>query len=161
MLFYVFALVFILLETAFLGRLSLFWVRPNLLLFLVTIFSFYFNFDKLKVMLFCLFCGFLKDIFSLEPLGTNMFIFICLGIGLSYISKRFLRYNWVFIIPLFVLATISYGVIYVLIGRIFFSKELSFFYIFWRILILEIIYGLSIFFIFFKAIKQCVIDKLS
>ncbi|MBL7130263.1 MAG: rod shape-determining protein MreD [Candidatus Omnitrophica bacterium] len=161
MLFYIFALIFIIFETAFFNHLQFFSIRPNLILLQVTIFSFYFNFDKLKVVLFCLFCGFLKDIFSLTPLGTHMLIFMCLGFFLSYISKRFLRYNWIFLIPLFVFATIGQGLIYVLIQNFFFGHELSFFDIPWRILVLEMFYGFAIFFIFFKLIKRCVIDKLS
>ena len=161
MFFYIFALFFVILETAFFNHLQFFSTRPNLILFLVTIFSFYFNFDKPKVMLFCLFCGLLKDVFSLSPLGTHMLIFMCLGLGLSYISKRFLRYNWIFIIPLFIFATIGQGLIYLLTQNIFFGRELSIFNVFWRTLLLEMVYGFVIFFIFFKLIKKCVIDKLS
>jgi len=161
MLFYISALIFVLLEVAFFSHLSLFSIKPNLILFLVTIFSFYFNFDKIRVILFCLFCGFLKDIFSLTPLGTHMFIFMCLGITLSYISKRFLRYNWVFIIPLFIFATVVQGIIYILIQSIFFGQHLSLVELLWRRLLLEMLYGLLIFSIFFKVIKRCVINKLS
>ncbi|NQU18732.1 rod shape-determining protein MreD [bacterium] len=161
MLFYISALIFVLLEVAFFSHLSLFSIKPNLILFLVTIFSFYFNFDKIRVILFCLFCGFLKDIFSLTPLGTHMFIFMCLGITLSYISKRFLRYNWVFIIPLFIFATVGQGIIYILIQSIFFGQHLSLVELLWRRLLLEMLYGLLIFSIFFKVIKRCVINKLS
>ncbi len=161
MWFYIFALIFIFLEAAFFNHFAIFSVRPNLILFLVTIFSFYFNFDILKVLLFCLFCGFLKDIFSIAPLGTHMFIFICLGIVLSYASRKFLRYNWTFIIPLYMFATIGQGIIYALIQAVFFKISLSVFYIFWRILILEMLYSFIIFFIFFRVIKKCAIDKLS
>ena len=161
MLFYIFALIFVLLEVTFFSHLSFFSIKPNLILFLVTIFSFYFNFDKIRVILFCLFCGFLKDIFSLTPLGTHMFIFMCLGITLSYISKRFLRYNWIFIIPLFIFATVGQGIIYTLIQGIFFGQHLSLVELLWRRLLLEMLYGLLIFSIFFKVIKRCVINKLS
>lgn len=89
-----------------------------------------------------------------------MFIFSCLGISLSYISQKFLRYNWIFIIPLFILATIGQGVIYVAIQDFFFGGDLSLASLPWKTLILEIIYGLVIFFIFFKVIKRCVIDRL-
>jgi rod shape-determining protein MreD len=161
MWFYIFALIFIFLETSFFNHLAIFSIRPNLILFLVTLFSFYFNFDILKVLLFCLFCGLLKDMFSIVPLGTNMFIFICLGIGLSYLSRKFLRYNWVFIMPLYILASIGEVIIYVLMEDIFFDRSLSLLFIFWRILILEMAYTFLIFFIFLKPIKKCVIDKLS
>lgn len=161
MFFYIFALIFIVFELSFFNHLQFFSTRPNLILLLVTIFSFYFNFDKLKVLLFCLFCGFLKDIFSLVPLGTHMFIFVCLGLILSYISKRFLRYNWIFIIPMFIIATLGQGIVYTLIQNIYFGRGLSFFDIPWIALVLELAYGLAIFFIFLKPIKRCVIDKLS
>ena len=105
--------------------------------------------------------SFLKDVFSLAPLGTHMFIFMCLGLMLSYISKRFLRYNWIFILPLFFVATFGQGVIYALVQNIYFSRELSFCEIPWLSLALELSYGLAIFFIFLKPIKRCVIDKLS
>lgn len=160
-MFYISALISILLEITILNHLQLFSVKPNLILLLITIFSFYFNFDKIKVILFCLFCGFLKDIFSLTYFGTHMFIFMSLGILLSYISGQFLRYNWIFIIPLFIVASIGNSVIYVLVQNLFFNKEISLFYMFWRISILEIFYGLFIFLILFKPIKRCVIDKLS
>lgn len=161
MFFYIFALIFIVFEISFFSHFQFFSARPNLILLLVTIFSFYFNFEKLKVILFCLFCGFLKDVFSLAPLGTHMFIFMCLGLMLSYISKRFLRYNWIFILPLFFVATFGQGVIYALVQNIYFSRELSFCEIPWLSLALELSYGLAIFFIFLKPIKRCVIDKLS
>jgi rod shape-determining protein MreD len=161
MLFYIFALIFILFEVAFSRHSHFLPISPNLILFLVTIHSFYFNFNKVKVILFCLFCGFLKDIFSIVPFGAHMLIFLFIGIGLSYASQRFLRYNWIFIIPLFILASLSQGIIYVLIQDIFFSKELSLWDIPWGILILEMLYGLILFFIFFKVIKRCVIDRLS
>ena len=161
MLFYISALIFLVLEIAVFNHLQFFSIRPNLILFLVTIFSFYFNFDKLKVVLFCLFCGLLKDFFSLTPFGTHALMFMCLGIILSYVSRRFLRYNWIFIIPLFIIATFGQGVIYVLINKVFFSRDLSLFVIFWRMLILEMMYGLFLFFVFFKVIKRCVIDKLT
>jgi len=161
MWFYIFAIIFIFLETAFFNHFAIFSVRPNLILFLVAFFSFYFNFDIIKVLLFCLFCGFLKDVFSVGPLGTQMLIFICLGIVLSYVSRRFLRYKWIFIIPLYIFATIGEGIIYVLIQNIFFERSLSFFYMFWRILIWEAAYSLILFFIFFGPIKKCAIDKLT
>jgi len=161
MWFYIFALIFVLLETAVFSHLAVFSVRPNLVLFLVTLFSFYFNFDILKVLLFCLFCGFLKDLFGISPLGTHMFIYISLGIILSYVSRKFLRYNWVFIIPLYALATIGEGVIYCIIEAVLFERQAPLFYIFWRILILEMLYTSFIFFVFFKPVKKCVIDRLS
>ncbi|MDD5617813.1 MAG: rod shape-determining protein MreD [Candidatus Omnitrophica bacterium] len=161
MWFYILALIFAFLEAVFFGRFTFFLVKPNLVLFLVVIFSFYFNFDLIKVLLFCLFCGFLKDAFSVSPLGTNMLIYILLGIILSYLARKFLRYNWVFIIPLYVFATIGQGIIYILIQNIFFGRNLSFFYMFWRILIWEMLYSFIIFFILFKPFKRCVIDKLS
>ena len=161
MWFYIFALIFIFLETSFFNHLPIFSIRPNLVLLLVTFFSFYFNFDIIKVLLFCLFCGFLKDVFSIVPLGTHMLIFICLGIILSYVSRKFLRYNWVFIIPLYVLATVGQGVIYCLIQSFFFDRTASLFYMLWRVLFLEAVYSLAIFFAFFKVIKKCAIDKLS
>lgn len=159
--FYASALIFVSLEAAFLNHLQFFSVKPNLILFLLTIFCFYFNFHKSKVILFCLFCGFLKDIFSLVPFARHMFIFMCIGVILSYVSQRFLRYNWIFIIPLFVLATLLQGIIYCFIQNIFFDKQLSFFTMLWRILIPEMLYGLLVFFILFRLIKKCVIDKLS
>lgn len=161
MLFYISALIFVSLEAAFLNHLQFFSVRPNLILFLLTIFCFYFNFEKSKVILFCLFCGFLKDALSLVPFVTHMFIFICTGVTLSYVSQKFLRYNWIFIIPLYVLATVLQGIIYCFIHNLFFGQELSFFTMLWRILIPEMLYGLLIFFILFKPIKKCVLDKLS
>ena len=161
MTFYISAVILTLIELAIFKHLHLFLVRPNLILFLITIFSFYFNFDKLKVVLFCLFCGFIKDLFSLAPLGTHMVIFMLLGIILSHISKRFLRYNWIFIIFLFIAASLTAGIIYTLIQNLFFNANLSFFVLFWRILILEILEGIILFFIFLKPIKRCVLDKLS
>lgn len=161
MLFYIFALFFVILEVSFFNHLQFFSTRPNLVLFLITIFSFYFNFDNLKVIFFCIFCGLLKDLFSLEPLGTHMFMFVCLGLFLSYISKRFLRYNWIFIIPLFVCASFGQNIIYVIMQNVFFNRELSFFALPWLETMLEMLYGFAIFFIFFKPIKRCVIDKLS
>jgi len=88
-------------------------------------------------------------------------MFISIGISLSYISRRFLRYNWIFIIPLFIFATFGQGIIYILIQRVFLDQNLSFNIIFWRILFLEMLYGILIFFIFFRVIKRCVIDKLT
>jgi len=160
MWFYISALIFIFLEVSFFNHLPIFSIRPNLILLLVTFFSFYFNFDIIKVLLFCLFCGFLKDIFSIVPLGTHMLIFVCLGVALSYASRKFPRYNWVFIIPLYIFATIAGGAIYCSIESLFFDRSISLFYMLWRVLIIEIIYSLAIFFIFFKVIKRCVIDKL-
>ncbi|MFH1622017.1 MAG: rod shape-determining protein MreD [Candidatus Omnitrophota bacterium] len=160
MLFYIFALIFVILEVSFLSHLRIFSVKPNLILFIVTIFSFYFNFDKLKVIMFCLFCGFLKDIFSIAPIGTHMLAYMILGVILSYASQRFLRYNWIFIIPLFIFASVGQYIIYAVIYNIFFDYRLSLFYIPWKILIIELIYGFLIFFLFFKIIKRCVIDKL-
>lgn len=161
MLFYLFAIIFIFLEVGLFNQISLFSIKPNLILFLLTFYSFYFNFNVSKVLLFCLFCGFLKDIFSFVPFATHMFIFTSLGVCLSYISRRFLRYNWIFIIPLFIFATVSQGFIYALIQAIFFGKELLIFEIFWRIAIVELFYGLLILAVFFRIIKRCVIDKLS
>jgi len=161
MLFYIFAIILVILETTFFNHLQLFSTRPNLVLFLVTIFSFYFNFDKRKIIFFCLFCGLLKDILSISPLGIHMLMFMFLGVALCYISKRFLRYNWVFIIPLFILATIGQGLIHTLLQNVFFSRQLHIFNIAWKTLMLEMLYGFIVFFIFFKPIKRCVIDKLS
>ncbi|MFH1622728.1 MAG: rod shape-determining protein MreD [Candidatus Omnitrophota bacterium] len=161
MFFYIFALIFIILEVSLLSHLRIFSVKPNLILFIVTIFSFYFNFDKLKVILFCLFCGLLKDIFSITPIGTHMLAYMILGVTLSYASKRFLRYNWLFIIPLFIFASVGQYIIYAIIYNLFFDYKLSLFYIPWKILITELIYGFLTFFLFFKIIKRCVIDKLT
>jgi rod shape-determining protein MreD len=161
MFFYIFAVIFLLIDLSVLGHFQLYSVRPNLILFLITIFSFYFNFDKSKVILFCLFCGFLKDISGVEQFGTNILIFSILGVILSYVSSKFLRYNWLFIIPLFVVATISYYILYVLVRNFFFGKGISLFDIPYNILILELFYSLVLFFIFVKPIKKCVIDKLS
>lgn len=161
MLFYVFALISALFESTFLNHLRIFSIKPDLVLLLIAIFVFYLNFSKTRVVLFCLFCGFLKDILSIDYFGTYMVIFVCLGFALSYISKKFLRYNWVFIIPLFAAMTICKGIVYVLIQNVFFDKGLPLFIMCWRILALEILYGILLFFVFFKPIKKFIIDKLS
>jgi len=161
MLFYIWALIFIFLEVSLFKGLSFLWIKPNLMLLLLTTYCFYFNFNKIKVILFSLFCGFLVDAFSIDRFGTYMLIFAMLGILLSFVSNKFLRYNWIFIIPLFIFATITEGIIYVLVESIFFSRSYSMLEVFWRVSIPELLYGLLIFYIFFKLIKKCVIDKLS
>ncbi|MFC1754343.1 rod shape-determining protein MreD [Thermoproteota archaeon] len=160
-LFYISAIICAFLEAAFFNHVPFFSVKPNLILLLVTLFCFYFNFDILRVMLFCLFCGLLKDSFSVVPFGIHMLVYLFIGAILSYIARNFLRYNWRFIIPLFVFATLSQGIIYALLRFVLFGSRSSLFVVSFRVLVPEVIYGLFIFLLFFKVIKRCVIDKLS
>ena len=48
MFFYLFAAVFVILEISFFNHLQILSARPNLILFLITIFSFYFNFSAVR-----------------------------------------------------------------------------------------------------------------
>lgn len=160
-LFYCCACLFILIEGGFFHLLSFYSVKPNLILLLITIYTFYFNFYISRVVLFCVFCGFLKDAMSSVAPGTHMLLFSSLGVVLCYLSKRFSRYNWIFIIPLFVVATVIRTAFYFVIQRIFFGTYTLSLSVMWRISIIELLYGLLIFVLFFKVIKRCVIDKLS
>ena len=160
-LFYCYAFLFIFIEVSFFYPLSFYSAKPNLILLLVTFYSFYFSFYIWKVLLFCVLCGLLKDIMSGVAPGTHMILFLFLGIVLRYLSKRFLRYNWIFIIPLFVVATVVHDILYFLIQRFFFDTHSLSWWLLWRISTVELAYGLFIFALFFKPIKRCVIDKLS
>lgn len=160
-LFYCFAFLFLFIEGGFFHPFSFYSVKPNLILLLITVYAFYFNFYTLRVLLFCVFCGLLKDTMSGVAPGTHMLLFLSLGVVLCYLSKRFSRYNWIFIIPLFVVATIVRTTLYFLIQRFFVDTNSLSLFVLWRLSIIELLYGLLIFVLFFKVIKRCVIDKLS
>lgn len=160
-LFYCFAVLFAVIECGLFYPLSFFSVRPNLLLLLATFYSFYFSFKAWRVVLFCIVCGLLKDALSGASPGLHMVLFLCVGVALCFLSKRFLRYNWVFIIPLFVAATVICTVMYCILEHFFFSAHLPGFFSIWRIAFIELMYGLVIFAVFFKIIQRYVIEKLS
>ena len=160
-LFYSFAFLFLILECGFFYRFSFFSVKPNLILLLVTFYIFYFSFRIGHVVAFCLFCGLLKDMMSGVAPGTHVLVLVCLGILLRYLAKRFLRYNWVFIIFLFVAATFLHAVLYFVVQRCLFSAYVASWWTVVRIAMIELVYGLFLFGLFFRIIKQCVIDKLS
>ena len=158
--FYFSALVVCFVELGLFGRLQLFGVRPNLMLLLLTFYCFYFGFDFVKVLLFSFTCGALKDVICGNPLGTYIFIFIVLGVCISFAARKISRFNWPFILLFFTLAVIGEGLVYNLLQRLVFNNVFSLFTLFVRILLLELIYTLILFFVFFKLIKKCVIDKL-
>jgi len=158
--FYLFAFAVCFIEMSLFSRMQFFGVKPNLLIFLLTFYCFYFNYDLLKVCLFSFTCGVLKDFCSGNILGTNILIFIIIGSIISYIAKRSSRFNWTFILLFFALAVIIEGLVYNIIQGLIFGNTISLFILFFRILLLELIYTLILFFAFFKLIKKCVIDKL-
>jgi len=160
-IFYLFALVFCLAEASLFSRFQLFGVKPNLLLFLLTFYCYYFNFDFVKVILFSFICGTLKDLISSGPLGTNLFIFLLLGNLVSFLSRRFSRFNWQFILLLFSISVFGQSILYSAIQRIIFNNSVSLLNLFFRINFLELFYTLILFFAFFKFIKKCAIDRLS
>jgi len=160
-LFYFAALTFCLLEVTIFGRFKLFGVKPNLLLFLITFYCYYFSYDFFKIIFFILFCALLKDLFSLDYFGTNLFIFLLLGNLVSFFSRRFSRFNWYFIVLLFLLSIVTEGVLYFAIQRIIFNNNVSLLRLLFRTSLWEFFYTFLLFLIFFRVIKKCVIDKLS
>ena len=160
-IFYCCALLFVFVEGGIFYPLSFFSVKPNLLLLLLTFYVFYFNFQTMHLLFFSLFCGLLKDSLSGVAFGTHIILFLAVAAILRHLSKNFLRYNWVFVIPLFAVATFSYAIISYLMQPLFFQASSVSFWVLLRIAIIELLYGLFIFWIFLKPIKRCVIDKLS
>lgn len=159
--FYGCAFLFVFLEASLFYPLSFFSVKPNLILLLVTFYTFYFNYSAERVLSFCVVCGLLKDVMSGAAPGTHMILFLFLGIALRYLSKRFLRYNWIFLISLFVVATALHSIFYFFVQRFFFDAHMPSWWLLWLISTAELAYGLILFALFFKPIKRCVIDKLS
>lgn len=159
--FYFVAILLAIFEAAFFNRFAVFSVKPNSVMLLLTVFCFYHSFQIDRVILFSIFCGLLKDLNSVTPLGTHSLLYLLLGISISYASRRFLRYKWVFIIPLFAVATAGNSIYYVLIQRIFFEKEVPLLTLLWRISLIEFAYGLFVFAIFFALIKRYIIDVFS
>ena len=158
--FYCCAVVFTVIEVGIFYPLSFFLIKPNILLLLISLYCFYFNFHLVRVVLFCVWCGFLKDMMSVFPIGTHMLLFFVVGMVLRTIAKRFLRFNWHFIIPLCIIASFVSCVAQYLLQRIFFSAYVISLGRVCVISLVELLYGLLLFIIFFKPIKRCVIDKL-
>ena len=77
-------------------HLSLF----NSLLLLVVLFTFFHSLDIRDFVLFSLYCGFLRDIFSLDFFGMNALSYVLCAFCVSAVSNIIYRHNWVLVFPL-------------------------------------------------------------
>ena len=160
-IFYLFILFFYFLEIGIFSRFRFLGVMPNLILLLLVFYCFYFNYSVTKIVLFSFTCAVVKDLSSSGAFGTQIIIFVLLGVVIGFIARRFSKFEWVFIIVLFLIAVAGEGLIYAAIQKVVFDNNISLPTLFIRILFWELIYTLSLFLISFKVIKKCVIEKLA
>lgn len=93
------------LEFIFTSIYSLPWSLFDSLLTLVIIYTFFHSLDMKDFVVFALFCGFLRDIFSLDIFGVYMFSYLISSFCVSLVSVMLNRDNWFFIFPLVFLGT--------------------------------------------------------
>jgi len=158
--FYLFAVLSVFAEITIFSYLQLFGVRPNITLFIICVYCFYFSYDVIKVFLFALFCGVLTDALSAVAPGTYMCLYPLIAVSLAHISKNISRFNWHFVIVLFVFATLISGVLYCGLQYFCYERPIAFFAFFWRIVFLELLYGLALIGVSLKLIQRYIVAKL-
>lgn len=96
------------LQATLLDSFKLFNVKPDLLLIAVVITALYFNFNLKWALGLAIFAGILKDVFSLNPFGLNLFLFPLWSLLIIKLSRQItLESNFVRIPLLFIIVVLN------------------------------------------------------
>lgn len=89
--------IFILTEYAFLQIFGLRWPFFDSAFVLVAIFTFFHSHDLKEFLFFSLFCGFCRDIFSIDFFGLHMLSYAVCAVCIAAVSNIIYRHNRTFI----------------------------------------------------------------
>ncbi len=97
---FLFALLLVFFNFAFAGVFGFSWSIFDPLLALVVIYTFINSMDTRDYLFFALYCGFLKDIFSLDAFGIAMLSYSLCALLAAFASRAVYRQNWIFVFPI-------------------------------------------------------------
>ena len=105
----------VLAQISFLNYFAIFGIKPDLVLALVVFFSLFS--DTFSAFLIALFAGLACDIFSAGPFGLNIFIFLCIYMGILF-NKKIIdtQDKWTLFLVSFAMFILSY-ILYYLFAR--------------------------------------------
>lgn len=112
---FILAICLLFLKFAFVSLLSLPGPVFDPLLALVVIYTFFHTLDIREFVLYALFCGFCRDIFSLDVFGIYMLSYLISAFGVALASRIIYRQNGLLVFPLvFIAAFLNSQIIFLL-----------------------------------------------
>ncbi len=138
-LVFIIGLIISILESTIFSRLEILNVVSNISLIYIVIVSLIRG-KKLGSFL-GLFLGIFRDIFFSPALGANALIYFFIGYSVGMLESKLTKENIIVPISLVAISTIFYNILYLMI-MFFLKQNISVFYVFRRILVLEILYNI-------------------
>jgi cell shape-determining protein MreD len=96
---YAIALILVFLSFAWAEIFRLPWTVMDPLLGVVVLYTFFHSLDGRAVVFFAIFCGFLREFFSLDVFGVYVASFALAAYGVSWFCRLVFRENWIFLLP--------------------------------------------------------------
>lgn len=128
---FIFIFLVLVLQLTFLRKVKIYNAQPDLL-FLTTIYFGLFRGFSLGFLV-GLGCGFLADIFSINPFGVNTFLFALTGLAMAFLSDRLYKNSPLMQVSLVFTACLISGLFFNLLSK---TLPGSFFNFFWLLMIL-------------------------